>query len=201
MKVRRTSTVRIILASALLAIGLAPAVSAQTTVWKKVRGWDVSFYPSLEGCTALKVFDGGFSFFIGFDFSITEPTLDVTLMNDNWGSIEDGKEYEIKVYFGDETPWTLQMDGTDFDGTPGLTFYVDAFDDQTQLFIDEFQREASMEWMFGSRSLGKFSLSGSTAAFQEVLACQSSFLEAREKLADPFAGSSSGQSSDPFADQ
>ena len=189
------------IASALFAMGMAPSVSAQATLWKEVRGWDISFYPSFEGCTALKVFDGAFSFFIGFDFSITEPTLDVTLMNDNWGSIEDGKEYEIKVYFGDETPWTLQMDGADFDGTPGLTFFVDAFDDQTRLFLDEFQRETSMEWMFGSRSLGRFSLSGSRAAFEEVLACQSSFLEAREKLNDPFAGGSGSQSNDPFADQ
>ncbi|MBO9449347.1 hypothetical protein J7426_03700 [Tropicibacter sp. R16_0] len=163
--------------------------------WKVVRGWDISFYPASEGCQAFALFEEDTAFFIGFDNTENELSLDVTLLDQKWRSIEAGKEYKVEVKFGDESPWTMDMDGLKTDEFPGLGIMIDAGSDQAKLFIDEFQRENSMKWSFKSNVLGHYTLRGSRAAFDEVIACQRSYMRAQSS-SDPFAQSSS----DPFAD-
>lgn len=185
----------------LLAACLAIAgsgVAAEAIDWKTVRGWDISFYPGSAGCQAFAQFEEGSAFFIGFDNTDNILALDVTLLDEKWGSIEDGKEYSIVLHFGNETPWTLSMNGVVFEGYPGLNIMIDAGSDEASLFVDEFQRETSMAWKFGNATLGRYTLRGSRLAFDEVIACQRSYLDAMSSNSDPF--SSGGKSSDPFAD-
>lgn len=185
-------------AAGLIAVATAPA-NADTIDWKTVGGWDISFYPGSQGCQAFALFEEDTAFFIGFDNNEDFLTLDVTLLDERWGSIEDGKEYSIEVKFGDESPWSLEMDGVQLDDYPGLNIHIDASSDEADLFIEEFQRETRMEWSFDGNLLGRFTLRGSRKAFDEVIACQRSYFEALSTQADPFAASSSGKS-DPFAD-
>lgn len=185
-------------ATTVIATALFPAaVFADTIDWKVVGGWDISFYPSSEGCQALAVFEEDTAFFIGFDATENELSLDVTLLDPRWASIEDGRAYEIEVAFGDETPWTLEMDGIRTDDYPGLNILIDAGTEEAGLFIDEFQRETSMRWHYSGTELGRFTLSGSRRAFEEVIACQRSYMDARSSTEDPFHP---GDGSDPFAD-
>lgn len=178
----------------------AATARAETVDWKSVGGWDISFYPGSEGCQAFALFEKNTAFFIGFDNNNEQLTLDVTLLDERWGSIENEKEYSIKVKFGNESPWTLEMDGVVMDGYPGLNIMIDAESDEAALFIDEFQRETSMDWTYGNTTLGRYTLRGSRVAFDEVIACQKSYFEALSSQADPFAASESGSTSDPFAD-
>ncbi len=189
------------IALSLAALVVASPALAEPTIWREVGGWDISYYPSQEGCIAMTEFEDGTFFFIGYDFSITEPTLDVILMDDRWQSIEADKEYSVQLFFGDEAPWSITMNGQDFDGTPGLSAYQSAYGDQADLFIAEFQRELTMDWQFQGRSLGQFSLRGSRQAMDEVQACQNSYLEARDADGtDPFAtNASAAATEDPFA--
>lgn len=188
------------LAAAFPALVAAPGPAAADTIdWKTVGGWDISFYPGSLGCQAFALFEKNTAFFIGFDNNDDILTLDVTLLDQRWSSIEDGKEYSIEVSFGDESPWTLEMDGVVMDNYPGLNIMIDAASDEAGLFIDEFQRETSMEWRYGSNQLGRYTLRGSHRAFAEVIACQKSYLEALADRGDPFAGASTG-GTDPFAD-
>jgi len=198
---RRTKSYWAIPAIALvatLATGVTPA-SADTIDWKTVGGWDISFYPGSSGCQAFAVFEDDSAFFIGFDNNDNQLSLDVTLLDQRWTSIEAGKEYSIKLRFGNETPWTLEMDGIQTDGYPGLNIMIDAHSDEADLFIAEFQRETKMEWTFNGSLLGRFTLRGSRRAFDEVIACQRSYFEALSSQADPFATSGSGRT-DPFAE-
>lgn len=188
-----------------LAVALMTSQSAtaqdETTIWAEFDGWDVSYYPAQAGCMASTQFQSGTIFFIGYDFSIAEPTLDIILMDERWKSIEAEKEYPIKLYFGDETPWNATMTGRDFDGLPGLTLYQDAFSDEAELFVTEFRRELSMDYQFKGRSLGNYPLRGSTKAMDAVTACQEHYNDASNHSAsDPFASPTSETSSDdPFA--
>lgn len=191
MKLRLGSTCIIAVLSAGTALG-------DVTSWKTVGDWDISFYPNGPGCLAYTVYEEGTSFFIGFFRGEAQTILDVTLMDDRWQSIEAGKEYEIRAYFGDETPWTLQMSGKDYGGTPGLNFGFEASSDQAGLFVEEFQRELNMEWFYQGVSLGNFTLRGSRAALEEAARCQVSFNEAMSNASDPF-GVGSSNSTDPFA--
>lgn len=187
-----------ILTAVFMAAGLNGA-AAETIDWKTVGGWDVSFYPSSEGCQAFALFEEDTAFFIGFDDSGSNLLLDVTLLDERWSSIEATKEYSVTLHFGNETPWTLEMDGVQMDGFPGLNILIDASSDEADLFIDEFQRETRMEWSFEGNTLGRYTLRGSRRAFDEVIACQRSYFEALQSQSDPFATSGSGKK-DPFAD-
>jgi hypothetical protein len=173
--------------------------TADTIDWKTVGGWDISFYPSAEGCQAFALFEEDTAFFIGFDNTENTLALDVTLLDERWSSIEDGKEYSVKVHFGNETPWTLEMDGVKTDDYPGLNIMIDASSDEADLFIDEFQRETRMEWSFDGNQLGRYTLRGSRRAFDEVIACQRSYFEALNSSSDPFSASGS-KKKDPFSD-
>jgi hypothetical protein len=182
--------------AALLALPMATATPAlsETIDWKTVGGWDISFYPGSEGCQAFALFEEDTAFFIGFDSTGGELSLDVTLMDERWGSIDAGKDYSITVKFGDESPWTLDMAGVQIDEFPGLNILIDSSSDQADLFVDEFQRETSMTWSFSGSQLGRYTLRGSRRAFDEVIACQRSYFEALENTSDPFSNSD-----DPFS--
>ncbi|MGR3615330.1 MAG: hypothetical protein ACU0BB_04745 [Paracoccaceae bacterium] len=182
--------------AALLALPMATATPAlsETIDWKTVGGWDISFYPGSEGCQAFALFEEDTAFFIGFDSTGGELSLDVTLMDERWGSIDAGEDYSITVKFGDESPWTLDMAGVQIDEFPGLNILIDSSSDQADLFVDEFQRETSMTWSFSGSQLGRYTLRGSRRAFDEVIACQRSYFEALENSSDPFSNSD-----DPFS--
>lgn len=186
------------LTAGFLAVSMNSAV-AEAIDWKTVGGWDISFYPSSEGCQAFALFEEDTAFFIGFDNSNDQLALDITLLDERWSSIQDGKEYSVSLHFGNESPWTLEMDGVQIDDFPGLNIMIDAGSDEADLFVDEFQRETRMEWYFGNNLLGRYTLRGSRRAFDEVIACQRSYFEALETQSDPFAASSS-KKKDPFAD-
>ena len=180
-------------------LSLPVPATAEVTLWREVSGWDISFYPNLEGCSAFTIYEEGTNFFIGFQKIEGVHYLAITLMDDDWASIEAGKEYVIRATFGDESPWTLDMDGEVYGSTPGLTGLFAL--DETDLLVDEFQRELRMEWSYSGVSLGLFTLRGSRRAFDEVVACQTSYNEAVASSADPFAtGTKRPGPRDPFAD-
>lgn len=178
----------------LFALIASPEAEAEVTNWRKVSGWDIDFYSSLRACQAYTTYEGGTGFFIGFTNIGDDLLLDVTLMDKSWRSIEAGKEYGVKVFFGDETPWTLNMEGENFGETPGLTFSL-SLNEKANLFAEEFQRETRMAWYYEGVRLGNYTLRGSRKAFQETLACQKSYISATSSTGDPFARSSG----DPFA--
>lgn len=182
-------------ATALIAaLTLCPvSASAEVILWKKIAGWDISFYSGNSGCLAFTEYERGTGFFIGFNEVDGDYFIDVTLMDKAWASLEAGKSYKIKAYFGDETPWDLEMTGQDYNGTPGLSGNF-AIDD-AKLLVEEFQRELSMEWYYSGASLGRYTLRGSRVAFQEVLNCQRSYIDAVAGSGDPF----NTGGADPFA--
>jgi hypothetical protein len=188
-----------IVTGASIATILPAQATADVTTWKKVEGWDIGFYENLPGCLAYMPYEGGTHFWIGFIKKDDGILLDVSLMDDAWESIEAGKEYSVKVYFGDETPWTLEMSGRVYDGSPALNFAFDASTEQSGTFAREFMRETGMKWYYRNTMLGHYSLRGSRQAFDEAVACQKSFNEAVAGVSDPFGGSSGGSNSDPFS--
>lgn len=152
----------------------APIAVAQTERWAIIRGWDIAYYDATRGCLAFTAFEDT-NFFIGFDMNEDVPALDITVLDQRWESIEPSERYPVTLKFGDEPPWTLEMQGVMMDGLPGLNILIDASIDQSLEFIEEFQREMRMRWSYGEAELGEFTLRGSRRAFDEVLKCQRSF--------------------------
>ena len=182
--------------AALAAACLTGPAAADTIHWKSVSGWDISFYPGAEGCQAFAVFEQDTAFFIGFDSTENQLSLDLTLLDQRWSSLEQDKNYEVSVQFGNESPWTVTMTGLAVDGYPGLHILINAGSDKAALFVEEFQRKTFMEWTYQGNLLGRFTLRGSRKAFDEVIRCQRSYSEAKASQSDPF----STKKNDPFAD-
>lgn len=172
---------------------------AEITQWKVVGEWDVSFYSNADGCLAYAEYEGGMSFFIGLTDLSTSALLEVSLLKDQWQGIEAGKEYSIKVQFGNEEPWTLEMLGVKLETLNGLTFTFDASSDQAALFAEEFMREVSMDWSYAGQTVDYVTLRGSRAAFEEAVACAKSYRDAITPSDDPFSSGGQRSSDDPFA--
>lgn len=170
------------------------AAQANPLDWKVVAGWDVSYYPASAGCQAFALFEEDTAFFIGFDNTNDLLTLDVTILDARWTTIEDGIEYAVNVNFGDEAPWRLNMDGVELGGYPGMAIMIEADSHEAAQFIEEFQRETTMEWWMGATSLGLYTLRGSRKAFDEVVICQESYHAAEAVQADPFDTSEARES-------
>jgi hypothetical protein len=145
---------------------------AQPVQWAAVGGWDISFYPNAKGCQALALYDQETAFIFGFDAAGGDLALAVTLLDPHWTFIEPDQEYPITAQFGDESTWTLAMQGVVRGDFPGLTFTTNASSDQADLLIQEFQKERNMSWRNGNDLLGHFTLNASYRAFEAVRACQ-----------------------------
>lgn len=145
------------------------------------------------------IYEDGTFFLIGLKKRDDATLLEIAMMDDAWESLEEGKDYSIKAYFGDETPWTLDMRGRHFSDTPGLTFSMDAYSENAGILVDEFQRELDMKWYYKNVMLGHYSLRDTRRAFDEVVACQKSFNEAVSGVSDPFSRAPNGRSTDPFS--
>ncbi len=168
---------------------------ADTTHWKTVGWWDVSFYDNMQGCSAFASYEGGTSFFIGLS-GTDELYLEVLLLNSDWKSLEAGKEYDVSVKFGNEGHWNLEMNGDYSDQFGSLKLSVPANSEKAGDFVDEFMRETKMVWKYEGTSLGIFKLNGSSRAFEEVVVCTKSYRDAVRSSNDPF--SSSAPDKDPF---
>lgn len=190
---------RIFLAAMALAIAIAPrGAQAETTLWKQVGSWDVSFYPESEGCSAYVSFNGGVEFFIGLDGRNNTIDLEILIFHPSWRSIEKGKQYSVTVAFGDESPWTLEMLGRQSGSEIfGLGIYLPAGSEEAGNLVDEFMREVDMDWSYNNVSLGKLALRGSRAAFETMIECTTSYRDAIGS-SDPFGAGAAPTPTDPF---
>ncbi|MFK7751703.1 MAG: hypothetical protein AB8B51_04065 [Sedimentitalea sp.] len=143
--------------------------------WSTLGDWDVAYYPNSKGCQAFAFFEENTAFFIGYDSNSNVVSLDVTVLDPRWTSIDPDQDYRVKVRFGNRDPWTLDMAGVRMDDYPGLNIMIDAESSKATLFIEEFQRESHMTWSYGDTDLGRYPLRGSKRAFNEVGTCQDSY--------------------------
>ncbi|MDU9004917.1 hypothetical protein [Sedimentitalea todarodis] len=177
---------------------LATATAAQPVDWANINGWDVAYYPGSKGCQAFALFDEETAFFIGYDGKGEKPALDVTVLNTSWDMIEHGEEYPVRLRFGDQAAWTLNMDGVVLNGFPGLHILIDAGTSSAQQFTREFKRERIMAWRRADQTLGRFPLTGSNNAFKAVHNCHAFHREARAVRAKT-SRVRSPKTDDPFA--
>lgn len=193
--IRRPPLCLALLAAPLLAT--APARANQVD-WAVVRGWDIAYYPGSNGCHAFAQFDEKTAFFIGFDGKGKRPALDVTILNTGWNMIADGEEYPVRLQFGEQAAWTLNMDGVILNGYPGLHILIDSETPSASLFMREFRREHSMTWRLSGDALGTFPLKGSNKALKAVEVCHEFHRKARAAREDARMARSP-KTFDPFA--
>jgi len=171
---------------------------ADSPLWKRVGSWDVRVDKTLgNGCFAMAEYEGGTTFRIGFN----PPNKNgyVIVGHANWKSLEEGKEYPIKLQFGNAVPWTGDATGFKFEKTDPIVFLMITII-ETDLFT-EFMRKTYIKVSYNEKTIAKLNLKGSYAAFEEVAKCQKAMKAGGETSPagkDPFARGASS-SLDPFA--
>ena len=175
------------------------ASNAELSHWKDVGNWNISFDSNIGICVASTTYDSGTGLSVGLSNLDSNIMLIVYLSNQKWISLEIEKLYIVEVEFGDETPWTIEMDGIIIDSFRGLRFKVDANSEISGGFMDEFMREAGVKWTFQGRQLAALNLTDSRAAFDEVVACAKSYRSAAGNISDPFSTLGQRTGDDPFA--
>jgi hypothetical protein len=160
-----------------------------------VGGWEIRVDRTLDnGCFIFGSFEAGSILRVGFDPAA--ETGYVILGNDDWTSIELGKDYELVLQFDEEVPWEATASGI-FMGHPFLYMPFTDFD-----FLDELGRKHRLSVAYEGEEIARLRLQDSYAAILEMVTCQAALLEdGKQKRAerdDPFSGGRPARHSDPF---
>lgn len=176
-----------------------PVFSQEAITWKdSVKGWTIKVDRSLgDACFMLTSYEGGAA--IRAQFNMKEDIFQFIVIDGAWQSLESGKLYDIKVQFGTLDPWTGLASAYRFgEELPALVFDVSFEGGKAELFIEELMRMTGVRIYYAGDVIANLSLSGTYAAMQEVIACQSAMLDGGSgQDSDPFSGTQ-GDSSDPF---
>lgn len=157
----------------------------------EVKGWEIGYSTALgyeeayHGCIATGKYPSGSVITVAKD---NEGEWWFAVSNENWRSIEDGKEYEVTFRIG-RTNWQGKSMGATTDlGSTLVNRGV------VTNFIKDFAHSSTLQVIYEGKAIDKFSLSGTRAAAEAVDACF------QRKIAgnDPFV-SQDKNGIDPFA--
>ncbi|WP_100220852.1 hypothetical protein [Agrobacterium albertimagni] len=183
-------------------LAATPAFPTDAIPWKEVGGWVVMMDPTLgNACYVSTIYEDGTVLRLGFNFTGSQGAIYIALGNQNWKSLEPGKDYPVVITFDRETPWNAVASGMEFSNINWLTVHTTDMD-----FAAEFARKHTMNATFQGRSIATLQLRGSARAVSEMLNCQdavkaySSTQQPAPQPADPFAVTPDVKSAtDPFA--
>ena len=142
-------------------------LAGDTESWRKVGDWTIWVDDSLNrGCFAATRYMSGTIFRVGVNAK--EPGSYYLLFgNRKWASLREGSKYELSFKFGLETPWTVPAKAVRLGGN---VFLLASFSDN--LFWGEFVNAHNLSISRARKSVANLSLSGTAAAFQELVRCQ-----------------------------
>lgn len=155
------TTVRKILVLIGAALFCAPANAG---LYRDFDGWSV--YRNDDSCSMMADYARGTIFYI--DVLAARSRLSMSLVDDNWQSIEDGEEFEIEFRFGNGETWTGPARGfrTDDAARPGFSLAT------TDLTIaNEISASDSVAILLNDMVVTELSLVGSARALDSVAAC------------------------------
>lgn len=120
-----------------------------------------------NACYVASTYEGGTILRLGFDFSSTPRQLYLALGNENWKSLEAGKDYPVKIRFDSEPEWSATAVGRESSAAKWL--YITTTDTN---FLEEFSRKLGMRAIFRGKQIAGLRLNGSSRAITEMLECQ-----------------------------
>jgi hypothetical protein len=171
------------------------ASAEDTVLWKNIENsWSIYVDTTLgNGCFAVTVYDSGTVLRVGIDK--TEGGVYAILGNQNWKSLEKGKKYYVKTYFGNKSPWEGNAQAIDMSGMNFLTVSMKSKENSV-LFLKEFMEESAVRFTYNETVIANLKLTGSYKAGSEILECQK-VMDAPNLNKDPFKTKEKGKA-DPF---
>lgn len=150
---------------AVFSVAAAPGVAQELQGWGASDYWDVLIDPSLgNGCLIQSEFDDGSLVRIGLDRN--QGVGYVTVFNEAWGDIEEGKLYPISFDL-DRQSFEGEARGIYLEDVPGADIEFDNVD----FFMSIAERQTMTMYYDGSEVLA-IDLTGTMAGLAAVLECQ-----------------------------
>jgi S1-C subfamily serine protease len=128
-----------------------------------VRGWDVGYTKTMNGCVATAKFTDGTEVWTGFS---QKYGAFLAFTNDKWQSINPNGNYQLDVRAQGYGVWRGAFAGFAQGSGRGLI----SANLKTDFLLD-FARAGGMTVAYQGRDITRVSLSGSRAAIEEALAC------------------------------
>lgn len=153
----------------LLALGLllvsTSAFAQSLEPYGSVGGWDVMIDPSLgNGCLIQAAYQDGSVVRIGFDR--TQGNGYVTVFNEGWGDIEDGKTYPVRFDL-DGQSYNGEAKGIHLNGVPGADISFDSSD-----FLFDIAKKYTMTLYNDAGKIMAIDLGGTYAGLEAAMKCQ-----------------------------
>jgi hypothetical protein len=181
----------ILVCAALMALASPAFAKEDTVLWGTAGSWQIRIDTTLSnGCfimtgythTAMRV-----------GINPKNHNAYILMLDDQWRSLESGKEYRLSFSFDGEAPWAGVFTGLNMGGSPGL---VTSFDKPK--FLQDFATKQTLSIYWGDRTVALLPLTGSYGAVQSLTQCQAKVDQIMASGSDPFAGGGS-TSTDPFS--
>jgi hypothetical protein len=154
--------------------------------WATVGNWSIETNDG--GCYLIAGYEGGTYFAIGLDgASKSDMLMPILIYNQKWRSIQVGASYEVGVDFDRGTDWIVDFTGVATDSVKGLLNEDHAYAEDSGIFAEDFMRSDYVYVEFEGERVAYLNLSGSRAAYEEMVDCHKSFI-------------GSGATEDPFSD-
>ncbi|MDB3912109.1 hypothetical protein N9381_10055 [Paracoccaceae bacterium] len=181
----------------------APAFS-EVKNFSKFRSWDIDIYSDENGrpnsCLGYASYiESGTVMLVGFRKRSDKEYFVLHIMNSSWKSIEEGKEYSIKIKFPNRSPWTIATNGLSNDDDFFGVSVENTLNDKAWEFISDYRKSLSMKVSVEGNNVGAFKLKGTSGMLSEAWKCFNSIVKPSQS--DPFApksNASSSKKSDPF---
>ena len=191
----KKSVLALWIVASLATSGTGRAASEDAPIWKEVDGWSLRVDTTIGyGCFLMAEFEKGT--ILRFGFLPEAKTMYVMLADNDWKSLEVGKEYALQLKMGREDAWDAPAKAIDMSGTTVLFVTTDKVQ-----FLREFMEQTNFTASYDGEVITQLSLRGTANAGRELIACQEVFAEtngaAQKTGRDPFAKGT--ESRDPFA--
>jgi len=177
-----------------------PGYADDTALWKKMQNWAIYVDKSLNyGCFMFGAYTHGDVLRIGFDRKNSNGY--VVLGNDAWKSLEIGKEYSTTLKFDDDSPWSGTAKAITLSTNVPLLYFP--FSDTN--FLNSIAVKQGVTVFYSGKIVTYLPLTGSFAAVQELVNCQTQFSDQTSGLQSKDSGSEdpfkapAPASSDPFS--
>ena len=174
------------------------SVQANTIKYSTVGAWTIAVDPTMgNGCFLITNFVGGASIRIGFDMR-NSTAIDVyTILGSvKWRSIEYGKNYPIRIRFGNQPAWAGNATGFSFNPPQNQTWLRMAIIRKTGFdFVSDFMKERFVAVDYNRREILRLNLKDSYAAGLKLIECQKAASKVKQ---DPFRETTSPTVEDPF---
>ncbi|MDR6104070.1 hypothetical protein QE369_004267 [Agrobacterium larrymoorei] len=190
-----------IFCAAMFALPSPLLAQSDTVPWKEVAGWTIRMDPTMgNACYLSTVYEDGTILRLGFNFLEGKCELYFSFGNAKWKSLEEGKEYPVRIQFDDETPWEAKASAAEINSYKYLQ--VGTHDPN---FLVEFSKKLGLKAFYADKQIIFLRLKGSSKAIDEMLECQDttdklvSTQKSPPKDEDPFTAPPSVKTSDdPF---